>query len=336
MSPNPSRHFQVPERSPRTSKTALLSIPIIIVITIVLLSPPGKNHTGGQSFRVSPVSASEEDRENTILNEGQAENNPDVIKIASFNIQVFGRKKASKKWVMEILAKTISGFDIVAIQEIRDATGTAIEELEREVDALGEDYGFIISPRLGRTSSKEQYAYMYRENTVEPMHTYTYEDTAGDLFHREPYIARFRAKEGPFDLVLITIHTDPDEATQEINALVNAVKDAERHFPDEEDFIILGDLNADCKYFDESDMKNPLRIPEFTWIIVNAADTNLAKSKCTYDRIILTSGTAAEDLAEETGVFRFDTHFNLSPRKARKVSDHYPVYTTFHINRDTD
>ena len=43
----------------------------------------------------------------------------DSIKIASFNIQIFGQTKASNQEVMDILAQIIREFDIVAIQEIR-------------------------------------------------------------------------------------------------------------------------------------------------------------------------------------------------------------------------
>jgi hypothetical protein len=49
-----------------------------------------------------------------------------TITIASFNIQVFGQTKASKPEEMEILVDIIHRYDIVAIQEIRDAAGTAI------------------------------------------------------------------------------------------------------------------------------------------------------------------------------------------------------------------
>ena len=65
-----------------------------------------------------------------------------TIRIASFNIQVFGKTKAEKKDIMGILAKTITEFDIVAIQEIRDKSGTAIKKLEETVDALGKDYEY--------------------------------------------------------------------------------------------------------------------------------------------------------------------------------------------------
>src|SRR5437762_3016546 len=42
----------------------------------------------------------------------------DTIKIATFNIQVFGKTKLAKPEVMQILADTIRNFDVVAIQEV--------------------------------------------------------------------------------------------------------------------------------------------------------------------------------------------------------------------------
>lgn len=258
----------------------------------------------------------------------------DTIKIAAFNIQVFGVTKASKPEVMDILAQTITEFDIVAIQEIRDASETAIVDLENEVDALGEDYTTIVGPRLGRTSSREQYAYMFRTNLIEYIDSYTFDDSAFDDFHREPLIAKFQAINGNFDFVLVTIHVDPDEATEEIDALPVVVTDAKNHFG-EEDIIILGDLNADCNYFDEDDYDSPMRADEYTWVIDNDMDTNLAASSCTYDRIIMLDDSQS-DFTENAGVYRFDDIYNLSEDQAEDVSDHYPVWAEFYINDDND
>ena len=52
-----------------------------------------------------------------------------TVKIASFNIQIFGQTKASKPEVMDILAKIIRRYDIVAIQEIRDAAQSTCNSL---------------------------------------------------------------------------------------------------------------------------------------------------------------------------------------------------------------
>jgi len=259
----------------------------------------------------------------------------ETIIIANFNIQVFGKAKVRKTGVMVILAKTITQFDIVAVQEIRDKSGTAIRELEHAVDTMGTDYKVIIGPRLGRTSSKEQYAFMYNTKTISAGESYTFDDSA-DYFHRDPFIASFSTKKGNFDFVLITLHADPDDATREINTIPMVVRDAQNHFPDEKDFIVLGDLNADCKYFDEDDLTSPMRSPEFKWLITNDMDTNLAKSSCTYDRIVITGMTTTEDYAGESGVFRFDTVFGLTQSMAKKVSDHYPVYCVFYVNKDRD
>ena len=80
------------------------------------------------------------------------------IKIASFNIQIFGQSKASNQEVMDILVQIIRNFDIIAIQEIRDAAGTAILTLKDQVNADGSSYDVLVGPRVGRTTSKEQYA----------------------------------------------------------------------------------------------------------------------------------------------------------------------------------
>lgn len=168
---------------------------------------------------------------------------PAKITIASFNIQVFGRTKASKAEVMEVLTETISRFDIVAIQEIRDKTGTAIKSLETAVDNLGVNYEVSIGPRLGRTTSKEQYAFIFKSDVISELGSYTYSDNS-DKFHREPFIAHFKVTGKAFDFALVNIHTDPDEATAEINTLPNAIADARTHF-NEQDVIALCDFNAD-------------------------------------------------------------------------------------------
>jgi len=254
----------------------------------------------------------------------------DNIKIASFNIQVFGRSKASKPEVMEVLAHIISQFDIVAIQEIRDKSGTAIKALEVGVDALGENYDFLLGPRLGRTSSKEQYAFMYRVSTIKPGEAYTYQEAGDDVIHREPFIAQFSAKQGNFDFVLITSHVDPDDVDQELAIFPKIVADAKNRFPGEADIMILGDLNADCAYFDEN-QQITLRDPDqYKWLIPNKMDTNVAGDSCAYDRMIITDSMNAY-FTGDAGVFRFDEIYELDC-EPKKVSDHYPVYGVFRIN----
>ncbi len=259
----------------------------------------------------------------------------DKIRIASFNIQIFGQTKIGKADVMDILSNIARNFDLIAIQEIRDISETTMPTYKSMINAMeGPDYDFIIGPRLGRSTSKEQYAYLYNTETIGAVGSgVTYPDDS-DVFEREPFIAAFEALGGNFDFVLIVNHVKPDDAENEINNMPDVVSYAQQIYAGEGDFIVLGDLNADCSYFDE-DGPTPLRSTEYTWLIENTADTTTKTTDCTYDRIIITGG-ALGDYTGDSGVYGFDTVYGLTYDETTAVSDHYPVYAEFSTNQDTD
>ncbi|MFN7991364.1 MAG: endonuclease/exonuclease/phosphatase family protein [Candidatus Micrarchaeia archaeon] len=259
------------------------------------------------------------------------------LTIASFNIQVFGESKRSKSEVMDVLAKTARRFDIMAIEELRDDTETTLPFYLERINSLpGPRYSAVSSPRLGRTSSKENYAFIYNTDDIllVPDSNYTFVDppagTSTDLFQREPFIARFRSASGNFTFVLMVIHTEPDSTPEELNDLPKAVDDAKKKFPDEHDFIILGDMNADCSYLRPTDNIS-LRGPAYTWLIPDTADTTTKSTDCAYDRIILADG-AKENYAGRWGIFRFDQEYGLNQTQTEAVSDHYPVWAEFNAN----
>jgi endonuclease/exonuclease/phosphatase family metal-dependent hydrolase len=270
------------------------------------------------------------------ITEGNLSTDNATLKIGAFNIQVFGKSKAGKPEVMDVLADIIRTYDIVAIQEIRDKDQTALPKLVNLVNSDGSQYVYIVGPRLGRTASKEQYAYIYNNRTVNLNGTpWTYPEPNGtDPLHREPYVAYFRAENGSFDVILITIHVDPDEATEEINALDAVVNCTQGNYPNEDDIIIMGDLNADCRYFDE-DSKCSICDNNYYWCIGNNIDTTTKATNCTYDRLIITK-EAVSDYTGNSGVFRYDLVYNLTEEETQAVSDHYPIYAEFWTNRDNN
>ena len=81
----------------------------------------------------------------------------ETFTVANWNLQIFGEKKANNTELMNIYASTISKFDIVFIQEIRDKSNTSFWKL----CGMLPDYNCILSTREGRTSSKEQYGVIY-------------------------------------------------------------------------------------------------------------------------------------------------------------------------------
>ena len=107
------------------------------------------------------------------------------LKVAAFNIKRFGAAKMKDKEVVSVLTRythyrvflrtrvllfrIISEFDLVVVQEIVDTSEKAIHDLTAAVNndynGAGDTsagYNVVISPRLGRTSQKEQYAIIYR------------------------------------------------------------------------------------------------------------------------------------------------------------------------------
>ena len=256
-----------------------------------------------------------------------------LIRIGAFNIQVFGQTKAGNDAIMDVLARTAREFDVLLVQEVRDAkqevAGRFLERINRDITT---PYAMIEGPRLGRTNSKEQYVFYYRPSVVTFVDSFTVQDVS-DVWEREPLVARFRA--GTFDFRLIGIHIKPDQVRNELAELAE-LADSVRT-ASESDVIMLGDFNADCSYLNEADNSIPLRQARFHWVIGNGVETAV-KSGCTYDRMIMFDGTFADEYEPNSAqVLRYDQEFGITDQDfIERVSDHYPIYAEFRINRPDD
>jgi len=259
----------------------------------------------------------------------------DTITIAAFNIQILGKSKREKTEVMDVLARTVREFDVVLVQEIRDASETSAPIFLDIINALdGPEYAFIRSDRLGRSTSKEAYAYFYNTHTVSYLDgTARVWDDKGDIFEREPYIAGFVA--GEFDFTLVGIHVKPDDAVNEIGSLT-LVFDAIKANQDDQDIIALGDFNADGSYYDEDDVTQPLMDPMYHWAVSNEVDT-MTKTDWTYDRIVMLDSTySSEYIMDSTAVYYFNDIHGLNQSFTEEVSDHFPVFAEFRVDGPDD
>jgi len=217
-------------------------------------------------------------------------------------------------------------FDVVAVQEIRSRDQSIIPSFVDLINSTGVRYDYVIGPRLGRTISKEQYAFIYDMTTIEVNRTalYTVSDP-DDVLHREPLVGWFRVRGPPtneaFTFSLVNIHTDPDETKQELDAMDDvylAVRNDDRQ---EDDVIILGDLNVDNENLGQLG-----QISGITWVISNTP-TNVAMN-AQYDNIVFHSDATAE-FTGRGGVLDFLREYNMTREKAEEVSDHLPVWAEF-------
>jgi deoxyribonuclease-1-like protein len=253
----------------------------------------------------------------------------DKILVASFNIQVFGESKLAKPDAMAVIVEVIRKFDVIAIQEVRAKADDILPRLIAMLNADGSRYDFIIGPRLGRSVSKEQYAFVYDTNRIEldSASVGTIGDP-GDMLHRAPFIARFRPRtsdpDRAFTFWLVDTHTDPDDVPEEVDALAQVFQVMQTARPDEDDVILLGDLNASEKQL--GDIK---KIPGIQWAVGGGVMTNTRQSKA-YDNIIF-HGPSTQEFTGKWNVLNFEQEFNLSREEALRVSDHFPVWAEFDV-----
>ncbi len=262
-------------------KHPFLVIVLILVITSVLFYDQIKNSIYENESGISNISS-------------------ENIKLANWNLQIFGDSKASNLSLMNFYASVIKDYDIIFIQEIRDIDSSSFFDLCN----LLEEFECNISSRAGRSLSKEQNGVIYRKG-VKITSFRDFNPDNQDRWERPPIEVVFNTQD--YNLTVYNIHIKPDDAAKELDFLEEAVKDTSGNV------VVLGDLNADCSYYDRSKENN---FDGWNWLISDDQDTTSSSTNCAYDRIILNNDANKEVVS--SGIYT--TGIN------KEVSDHYLVW----------
>ncbi len=225
------------------------------------------------------------------------------IKIANWNLQIFGTKKADNYELMKSYADKINDYDIIFVQEIRDSSETAFDKL----CSMLPGYNCDISSRAGRTSSKEQYGIIYN-NTIKLNFIKDFNPDLQDRWERPPIMAEFDLIN--YNLTIFNIHVKPEDAKNELDYLDDVALN--KNYT-----LILGDLNSDCSYYDNSE---ETEFEDWNWIIKDTDDTTSGQSNCAYDRIILSN-----DLNKK--FIRYDIDKDVN----KEQSDHYLIWLELRV-----
>lgn len=260
---------------------------LVLIITVIL---------------VGCIEDLQRDNSNGIISDDSNETVSQNISIACWNLQVFGPSKSSNESLLEYYSEKLDEYDIFIIQEIRDASGDAIETIAMEFP----EYQYIMSNRAGQSSSKEQYAVFYNEHAT-LIESYDYQLEYQDDMQRPPLKCTFISNNWTF--TIYTVHTQPDNVAGELSILETIIGNPTS------DTLIIGDLNADGGYYDEDEIQH---FKNWDWVITNDLDTTVAVSDNTYDRIIIND--AAENNLLSAGVM---------DEVNKDQSDHYLVYGYF-------
>jgi deoxyribonuclease-1-like protein len=260
----------------------------------------------------------------------------ETIRVASFNIKMFGPSKAANPVVMNQIASIVSQFDVIGLQEVHGTSAESIKALVTLLRTGGAPFAASVSEKIGTKEYSESYAFLWNEKTIEliPGSDYVVSDPE-DKLPREPMVASFRCrlnptqKAVPFSFTLINSHTSPSGvAPSALDNEMNVLDDVFLSVADysyqnllEDDCIILGDLNVDTKGLRELGMIPNLKT------VTGKRLTNTRQTE-TYDHILVDKVYTAE-FTGKAGVFNLQRELKLDLDAALEISDHFPVWAEF-------
>lgn len=251
----------------------------------------------------------------------------DTIRIASFNLHGFNETKQNDVAIVGVLARLLSQFDVIALQDIRSRRDDVLPNLVSSLNSSGRKYDFMIGPRVGRTEQREQFAFVFDTDRIETdrFQLYTVEDPE-DMLYREPLVGWFRtigpASQNAFTFSLVNMRIDPDLMQRELQALPSLVRAIAGDGRGEDDIILAGDFHASASQL-EFLAASGMRIA-LDGVASNTRGTQLL------DNFAFGAASTTE-YTGRTGAYDFLRQFNLSLEQAVAVSEHLPIWAEFSI-----
>ena len=250
------------------------------------------------------------------------------IRVATMNLGPLDQNKLGKRYVAGRLVELIRQFDVVAVQDVRARNQGLLVEFVEQINAGGRYYDFAVLPSVGRDPVEQYAAFLFDRATVQIDRSTVYpvQDPAG-RFRREPLVASFRARgPGPteaFTFTLINVHTDPAQATAELDLLDDVFRAVRDDGRGEDDVILLGDLAADDRHLGQLG-----EVANITWAISGIPSTT--RGTRLVDNVLFDRRATCE-FTGRSGVVDLMRQFDLSMREAVEVSDHLPVWAEFSV-----
>lgn len=285
---------------------------------------------------------------------------PDNFRLLTWNIRNFNSEKEDR--AIKYYAAIISNFDVIAIQECKDALG-GVERLQKE---LGTGYRFLFSDTSGNgerllfiyNTDKVEFTGLAAEVVLDPGSGKD-DNVKPELeFDRTPYMASFRVKGCNF--ILVTVHIYYGSGSKVKYRLVeiqNVAKYLKKASGDtdalDSDYIICGDFNIeDVRAVMQADLKKKkkpatgdadpvddlfdallsggLIVPDD----IRNSPTNLNQDKH-YDQIAFMKYKDSTVSFVKGGVIDFNGAVYINDPKLRfKFTDHLPMWAVFDTKPD--
>lgn len=253
---------------------------------------------------------------------------PREIRIAAWSLAGFGREKLNKPHVMDLVARVVRTFDVIAVQDIMATERDLLPRMVEHINRRGCRYDFLLAPpaagRGADASSRMAVLFDTARIVTDRTQFYTVADPDG-VFTHDPIVGWFQTVGPPasqaWTFSLVNVHIDLANAKNEVALLsqvLSAVRDDGRH---EDDVLLAGLFQADDAYLVPSVGDSVIRA------IVRATPTDVFGKHQT-SNILLPIDSTTEFLGGG-GVLDFFRIYNLTSAQAEEVSPYLPVYGEF-------
>lgn len=175
----------------------------------------------------------------------------------------FGITKANNPDLLEALRSIVTSYDIIVLQGITQ-------------DITAQTNQIPMNNVISDMDNGERMMFFY-SHSVEPGRLFYYD---GGGFARRPVAMDFSLENN--DIVVVGVSINPYNAEQEIRRLPSVVDWATNNF-DTDKVIIVGNMYADCVFFDSFHV---VEREGWRWVIGNDR-TTVQDLDCAYDRIIV-------------------------------------------------
>lgn len=247
------------------------------------------------------------------------------VKICSWNIRDFGQSKDDAEILF--IAKTISLFDIVLIQEVVAGPGgaQAIARLNDQLNRLGEKWDYTVSdPTYGDSYKTERYAFLWKTSSVAKTGKAWLEQNFKLEIDREPYYATFQYSGKSFTLAnfhAITKNKQPETEVKYFKLLPEQYPSL--------NLLFCGDFNLPQSHSVFIPLKRSGYLPA-----LNGQKTSLKKAcketDCLANEFDNVFYNSERIIALSAGIIPFYKSFETL-QNALMISDHVPIYFEFQV-----
>ena len=253
-------------------------------------------------------------------------NSAATISLCSWNLLNFGSTKSDAE--IDFIAHTVTGYDIVLIQEVvavDDGGAQAVSRLAAVLNRKGAKWHYAVSdPTVSSAYKTERYAYLWQASRVSLVGKPWLEQQYKTEIDREPYYATFKAGSRSFTLANFHAITKSKQPEREVKYF----KFLPAQYPDL-GIIFCGDFNLPQTHTVFNPLKKMGYKPALT-----GQKTSL-KQECIQDNCLASEFDnfffhANKFSLVASGAIHFYRSF-ADMREARKISDHVPVFFKFRI-----